>query len=132
MRWSNDPTIDPTSENNGNVGRPHPTFFISVKFHPTSKVAMLGDPTWWSNDPTFHPTWCWVKCWVRCWIVWPELYIKYQVTDAIYFRMSLAQFVFNVYLILIVTRIDLELQKRWENETLSFFCQIIIFIIRKL
>ena len=25
MRRSNDPTIDPTSENIGNVGRPHPT-----------------------------------------------------------------------------------------------------------
>ena len=51
MGWSNDPTIDPTSENNGNVKRPHPTFLISVKFHPTSKVMMLGDPTRWSNDP---------------------------------------------------------------------------------
>ena len=46
-----------------------PNILFSVKFHPTSKVTMFGDPTWWSNDPTFQLT----SCWVRCWVVWRVL-----------------------------------------------------------
>ena len=64
--WATLPS-EPTTPNNtlkdGDFFNHHPTaanifdqIQIDPTFHQTSFPTMLGDQTWWPNDPTFEPT----------------------------------------------------------------------------
>ena len=65
LRCLNDSTFHPTLGNNGIVGDRQPTFLTRIQLHPTSEMSMLGDQTWCSNYPTFHPTPMLDKCWIN-------------------------------------------------------------------
>jgi len=56
-----------------NCWLPSPNILTRIKLHPKSVKSIWGDPTWCSNDPTFHPASMLGKYCVNCWIVYRGL-----------------------------------------------------------